>query len=256
MERLPLWSRILIVLGLALFTFFQLGSTGDFAVILFLFIPWLIINIVGFRPNDTALEICTALMILSTIAYQNEYLSDIGIGLIIATSCIAIITMIYNGFFGTLCNPYRGFLFWYDMLCIASIAICCIAAYIKGPFEVIIYVRWATIPCVVLYMLKTRVIDLWGSSGSSRSSLREDAEDSASGGYAPQHVVNDAIHDAEMNYRLVTLLSTNFHPTYVVISVSIPAGNYNLPSQFQRHVYDYISRRGYTFGVEMKYKID
>lgn len=258
MERLPRFIRIPILIVIALYFSTKISIFADDAGAYFLlFVPLLVINIIGFTPGGLSTEICVFFMCVIPFYTGESYPSEMGSALIVASGLIAMLTMVYNAFYLTLCDEDGPFLFWYDMLCYAILAICGIVGVVGGPLGYIVYSLYGLIPCIVLYILKTRVIDRYLYGGSSSSSSSGGGGSSAgSRGYAPQHVVDNAISRAQSEHRLVTVISTEYHPTHVVVYISIPAGYYRMPSEFANTIHSKISDEGYSFGVEIKSKYD
>ncbi|MBO5925872.1 MAG: hypothetical protein J6Q52_06445 [Clostridia bacterium] len=260
MERLPRFIRIPILIVIALYFSTKISIFADDAGAYFLlFVPLLVINIIGFTPGGMSTEICVFFMCVTPLYTGESYPSEMGSALIVAEALIAMLTMVYNAFYLTLCDEDGPFLFWYDMLCYAILAICGIVGVVGGPLGYIVYALYGLIPCIVLYILKTRVIDRWGGgeySSDAYSSEGGGGSSAGSRGYAPQYIVDEAISDAQRSHSLVTVIRTEYHPTHVVVHISIPAGYYQMPSEFANTIHSRISSKGYTFGVEIKSKYD
>ena len=258
MERMSRWIRIPVLIAIAVYFSTKIWiSTDDAAAFFFLFIPLLVLNIKGFSASGMSTEICIFFMCINAISPAGGYISEMGGALVIAGVLIAMLTMVYNGFYLTLCDEYGPFLFWYDMLCYAILGICGIVGAVGGPLGYIVYAVYGLIPCIVLYAIKTRIIDnLGGGEYSSDASSSGGGSSAGSSGYAPQYVVDEAISSASSDHSLVTVLRTEYHPTHVVVYISIPAGYYQMPSEFANTIHRRISDKGYTFGVEIKSKYD
>lgn len=258
MERMSRWIRIPLLIAIAIYFMTKISIFGaDSAIFFMVFVPLLILNIKGFSASGMSTEICVFFMCITAISPGDGYISQMGGALVVAGVLISILTLVYNAFYLTLCDEYGPFLFWYDMLCYAILGICGIVGVIGGPLGNIFYVVYALIPCIVLYAIKTRIIDNWGGGEySSDASSSGGGSSAGSRGYAPQYIVDEAISDAQRSHSLVTVIRTEYHPTHVVVYISIPAGYYQMPSEFANTIHSRISSKGYTFGVEIKSKYD